>query len=172
MYIYTCSPVISHSVHRISIFKQSCCICRLVLLANLLVCYQRISYQSAPFEILLMHINLWYLVVIIAIVVLHSGPCVIAGRVDGYFIFVISQITKSTLLSNGSKDMEKLTNTGHLIFCWQRIHFCERDSDEPGLWRQISRKAHSAHSPAVYIKLKAWTESVIRGAGSQVPVIV
>ena len=37
---------------------KSCCIGRLVLLVNLLVCNQRISHQSAAFEILFMHINL------------------------------------------------------------------------------------------------------------------
>ena len=37
---------------------HSCCIGRLVLLVNLLVCNQRISHQSTPFEILFTHINL------------------------------------------------------------------------------------------------------------------
>lgn len=109
--------------------------------------------------------------VVIAGVVEDAGLEVVTVGINGDFVFVGAEVGAATLLVNGVKDVEELTDVGQFIIIGEGIELGEGDFSKARFGREVARETDGAHAAAVKREVDARSEGIDWGFGRKVLII-
>lgn len=105
------------------------------------------------------------LMVIIRRVIANALVEIIAGGIDGDFVFAVAEVTAAALLVDGMEDVEELADAGEFVVGGKGVGVSEDGFDEAGLGREVARETDGAQATAVLLEWDVRGESVGRGGG-------
>ena len=109
-----------------------------------------------------MHVYCADLVVVIGCIIVNPFGSVEAGRVNRDLILSLRHLAAASLLINRTQNVEKLADAFLFRIPGNGIAFHKRHARKSRLRREISRKPHRTHTPAVACKRNLTGKSVLR----------
>lgn len=143
----------------------------LIQIIDLFSLDDRVVGEVGVVEIGLFHGEGRNLMVVVGCVIENTLFEIVAGSIEGMFVFVVAEVAAAVLLVDGVENVEELADAGHLVIGGNGVELGEGGFGIARFGREVAWEANGTHAAAISREIIGGSEFVLGSLGGKMLVV-